>query len=408
MGSRRRQSIILNFLTIFVTTLIVVDLVLDIVFIAIHGKDEKWLLPVSVVFLVVPVAVSTLFTFIIISQELTEERYQKWWTRHSHTALITTLLAGLDIEALNVASSRFASYSSLNAPYSPSADRKIFYATAVLLIIEDIPQIIYQKVTIIPAIVPILALSSCIILIIVRVIEIIYLAFFCEKWHYDEDSLDDGEKRGERDSPEEETAALHNESAREVDNRRPPNPPAIVSDLINTDDIGNGIRHPAPFVEADIMKNGKNGKNGKDTSRNQETTTHLSTRPSGTGVGARISDIASDVEGPIGKYTEGQMMELPSDDGHFQTKRTQYTDEEGVTHIKEEVIYVPENTVTTVREETFTQGEPHIIRTRHGDGTETETTTYEEHTYGDAPSQGGGGTPTTETTTRTTYLTGGG
>ncbi|CAG8559940.1 12324_t:CDS:2, partial [Racocetra persica] len=43
---RRRDHAILNFLTIFVSTLIVVDLVLDILFIAIHGKDEKWIMPV--------------------------------------------------------------------------------------------------------------------------------------------------------------------------------------------------------------------------------------------------------------------------------------------------------------------------------------------------------------------------
>ncbi|CAG8688497.1 23938_t:CDS:10, partial [Dentiscutata erythropus] len=391
---KRRQYAMLNFLTIFVSTLIIVDLVLDILFIVFHGKDEKWILPVSVVFLVVPVAFSTLFTFLIISRELSEDKYRKWWQTHSRTALATTLLSGLDVEALNVASSRTASIGSLNAPYSPEADRRIFYATTILLLIEDVPQfiflIIYQKVTIIPAIIPILVLSSCTILIVIRVISIIYLAFFCDReWRYEDEILDDDPTRETTfaDAPSEKPAKkTHNKP-----DNRPPGQTHIIS-LSDPDPLLVDIRdrdnhekppgrHPA-FVEPGIMSDVKNGKKGKDTSKTQES---KNLRPPGTGVGARISDISSDVERPIGKYTESQVMDLPSDEGHFETRRTQYVDEYGVTHIREEQVYVPETTITTSREEFDSQFDVHRSH-RQGDGTQGEIVVDERtYTLGDAP-----------------------
>ncbi|CAG8454748.1 6613_t:CDS:10 [Dentiscutata heterogama] len=360
--AKRRQYAMLNFLTIFVSTLIIVDLVLDILFIVFHGKDEKWILPVS--------------------RELNEDKYRKWWQMHSRTALATTLLAGLDVEALNVASSRTASIGSLNAPYSPEADRRIFYATTILLLIEDVPQfiflIIYQKVTIIPAIIPILVLSSCSILIVLRVISIIYLAFFCEReWRYEDEILDDEPKR-------EAYADASSEKPPKKTDKKPDNRPLGQTHIVTLSDPDPLIdirdshekppgKHPA-FVEPGIMSDVKNGKKGKDTSKAQESKT---LRPPGTGVGARISDISSDVERPIGKYTESQMMDLPSD-GHFETRRTQYV-VDGITHIREEQVYVPE----TTREEFDSQHDVHRSH-RQGDGGEI---IVDERTYtlGDAP-----------------------
>ncbi|CAG8737202.1 3932_t:CDS:2, partial [Cetraspora pellucida] len=46
LRKRRKASAIIGFMTIFVPTLIVVDLVLDILFIVFHGKDEKWIMVV--------------------------------------------------------------------------------------------------------------------------------------------------------------------------------------------------------------------------------------------------------------------------------------------------------------------------------------------------------------------------
>ncbi|CAG8564499.1 16048_t:CDS:2 [Dentiscutata erythropus] len=259
----KRKHAITNFFTIFLSTLIVVDLILDILFIVFHGKDEKWIMLVSITFLVAPIGFCTLFSFIIIGRELEEDRYRKWWQTHSRTALVTTLLSWFDVEALNVASSRTTSIGSLNAPYSPDAYRRIFYATTFILIIEDVPQLIfltiYQNATIIPTIGPILALSSCRALILIRIISIIYLGFLhVREWRYMDEILND--------EPDKE-------------------------------------------------------------------------------------------EKLIGKYTENQVMDLPSDEGHFQTRRTQYVDEESITQIREVQIYAPGTITTTCEENIYIQGD---------------------------------------------------
>ncbi|CAG8720066.1 23192_t:CDS:2, partial [Cetraspora pellucida] len=115
----KKQFAIRNFLAICVSALIVVDIILDILFIAFHGKDEKWILPVS--------------------RELRENpRYKNWWLVHYRTALALSLLSGIDNEALNVASLYTGSFGSLSAPYSREANVRISYATTFIIIIEDI------------------------------------------------------------------------------------------------------------------------------------------------------------------------------------------------------------------------------------------------------------------------------
>ncbi|CAG8832190.1 22609_t:CDS:2, partial [Racocetra persica] len=129
-------------------------------------------------------------------------RYKNWWQLHSRTALALSLLSGIDNEALSVASLYTGSFGSLSAPYSREANTRISYATIFIIIIEDVAQfiflVIYQKVTIIPAIVPILALSSCTALIAIRAISMMYLAFFYQ--HSLFDCYDNDEVFEEEDS----------------------------------------------------------------------------------------------------------------------------------------------------------------------------------------------------------------
>ncbi|CAG8548124.1 1046_t:CDS:2 [Dentiscutata erythropus] len=190
-----------------------------------------------------PIVFCTLFTFIIISREFNEYEYRKWWSTHSRTALATTLLSGLDVEVLNVASSHIASIGSLNAPYSPEADRRILYATVFILITEDMPQfiflIIYQRVIVIPAIVPILALSSCTILIFLKAISIIYYAFFYER-----------KLRHEDDEPTNETDAPTRKTEKKPDNR--PSGQTHIVTFSSSDpiiDIGESHEKPSKFKE---------------------------------------------------------------------------------------------------------------------------------------------------------------
>ncbi|CAG8525886.1 21622_t:CDS:10 [Cetraspora pellucida] len=416
---RRKASAILGFLTIFVSTLIVVDLVLDILFIVFHGKDEKWIMVVSVVFLVVPVACSTLLTFLIVSRELREnDRYKRWWKDHSYTALALTMFSGIDNEALNVASSHFAGYRSLNAPYTQETDQRIIMSIVFIMFIEDVPQfiylIIYQKVTIIPAIVPILALSSCTILIFIRVISIIYLAFFCERNLFQ----DYEEEVGEKDSIENGVAP----PKEPTNGKRREEPPALLVDIGSgtTDKNGKNGRSPISPGEtrlhnlsddvdrpigkftgeshkAALMAISKNGKNG-------------STPRSPVEVEAHRSDLSTDIEKPIGKYTESQIIDSPSTEGHFETRITQYTDEHGVTHTRREQIFIPEvETTTTVHEENIYIDSPDIHRSQtqmSQDGYFGSQVTRDESVTYELPDRTGTPTTTSSTTTAHGYIGG--
>ncbi|CAG8743296.1 5020_t:CDS:2, partial [Racocetra fulgida] len=104
--------------------------------------------------------------------------------------------------------------------------------------------------------------------------------------------------------------------------------------------------------KAALMAVSKNGKNGK-------------TPRSPIEVGAHRSDLSSDVEKPIGKYVESQMIDSPAEEGHFETRITEYKDEHGVTQIKKEQIFIPEvKTITTVHEENIYIDSPDIQRTQ--------------------------------------------
>ncbi|CAG8750373.1 6837_t:CDS:2, partial [Cetraspora pellucida] len=366
----------------------------------------------------VPVACSTLFTFLIVGRELREnDRYKRWWKDHSYTALALTIFSGIDNEALIVASSHFAGYRSLNAPYTREADQRIILSIVFIMFIEDVPQliylIIYQKVTIIPAIVPILALSSCTILIIIRAISIIYLAFFYERDIFFQEYE---EEVGEKDSIENGVAP-----PKITNIRRREEPPALLVDIGSGTTEKNGKNGRSPISpgetrlhnlsgdvdkpigkftgeshKASLMATSKNGKNGKSPISPGETHLHNlsddvdkpigkftgeshkaslmatskngkngSTPRSPVEVEAHRSDLSTDIEKPIGKYTESQIIDSPSTEGRFETRITQYTDEHGIIHTRREEIFIPEvETTTTIHEENIYIDSPDIHRSQ--------------------------------------------
>ncbi|PKK71939.1 hypothetical protein RhiirC2_743645 [Rhizophagus irregularis] len=130
---------------IFTFTFIMLDFVLDILFVSIHGRDLSWLYITSILLLTIPIALNLMFTYIIISKEIKDNnKFAKWWINNSKTALLFTLLAGTDLESLNCLTSK--SFNSMNLMY-----------------------------TIFPDIIPILTLSSCILVLLTKsIFSIIY------------------------------------------------------------------------------------------------------------------------------------------------------------------------------------------------------------------------------------------
>nr|CAG8462664.1 5203_t:CDS:10 [Entrophospora candida] len=160
-----------NFTSIVLFPIILIDFGMDVGFVANHGKDLKWLWPTSLVFLIVPIVLNCIFTFFTFSNELSikkaeqrGESFSKWWQKYSLIAWIFGILSCIDTVALSVLSSRTAGIKSLSAPFSHKGKTEILFMTALITFIEDLPQLIIYSLyiywTVVPAILPILVLSS--------------------------------------------------------------------------------------------------------------------------------------------------------------------------------------------------------------------------------------------------------
>nr|CAG8519597.1 10726_t:CDS:10 [Entrophospora candida] len=164
----------------FGTLRILIDLGFDIAFVILHGEDLDWLYPASMVFLIFPICLNTLFTFYLVSNETAHEtNFVLWWRRNSKTALLCTLFSGADIECLNFISSGFANLEALSAPISLKTKRRIFWIQFITIFIEDLPQcivlMIYQVFKILPSIIPVLALISSVLMLLLKSINNFYL-----------------------------------------------------------------------------------------------------------------------------------------------------------------------------------------------------------------------------------------
>ncbi|CAG8731184.1 26074_t:CDS:2, partial [Gigaspora rosea] len=139
-----------NNCVIFVFTLVPVDLGLDIAFLIMHGKDLMWLYPASLIFLVVPIFLNSIFTFFIISGELSiNNGFAKWWQQYSKTALVFIFISGLDSDILNFIASKVAGISAFNAPFLWKTKKAVCFWNLFILIIEDISQFIILLFTIV-------------------------------------------------------------------------------------------------------------------------------------------------------------------------------------------------------------------------------------------------------------------
>jgi len=97
--------------------------------------------------LIFPFVASAIYAFIIIKKE--EElngEFLKWSRDHKKVVEIFTLLAGADVEALNILDSKIkiVRFDVFNAKLSETATSRIFWGTCLNVLVEDIPQIIIQ------------------------------------------------------------------------------------------------------------------------------------------------------------------------------------------------------------------------------------------------------------------------
>ncbi|RIA81069.1 hypothetical protein C1645_837559 [Glomus cerebriforme] len=126
-------------------SLFLLDFVIDIAFILNNTIKVHELFIPSIIFCVIPIAINTIMSMIIILQEITKSKdFYKWFKNNTNIAAIFTILAGIDIEVLNVLSSQVAGIMLFNAPFSEKPQSYIFWGSLIGLFIKDIPQFIIK------------------------------------------------------------------------------------------------------------------------------------------------------------------------------------------------------------------------------------------------------------------------
>ncbi|RGB32297.1 hypothetical protein C1646_707122 [Rhizophagus diaphanus] len=170
-----------NNIAILQLGLIIFDLVLDVAFVSSNARDVPVLYIPSVVFVTLPIGLNTILAFYIITQENTRPKFFQWFTNHGKVASVFTVLAGADIEALNILHSNLAGFPFFRAPFSDEAKSKIFWGACINIFIEDIPQVIiqilYRKYTVsYDNIIPLLTLISSAVNLTINIIGRLYQA----------------------------------------------------------------------------------------------------------------------------------------------------------------------------------------------------------------------------------------
>ncbi|CAG8470112.1 8706_t:CDS:2 [Funneliformis mosseae] len=152
--------------------LIISDFLLDILFLSKSARDVEWLYIPSLIILIIPTTLNIILAFYIITEEnLKNLKFKNWSHQNMKVVSAFTLLAGADIEALNILQSNIADLDMFKAKFSENAVTMIFWAACLDIVVEDIPQvtfqILYYQNVVYYNIIPLLTLiSSCITLTI--------------------------------------------------------------------------------------------------------------------------------------------------------------------------------------------------------------------------------------------------
>ncbi|GBB90932.1 hypothetical protein RclHR1_01800017 [Rhizophagus clarus] len=130
---------------IFKFSLILLDFIIDITFILVKGNNVKLIFIPSIIFCAVPTTINIILSVFIVLREIIKNKaFYKWFRNNTSIAALFTILAGADVEVLNILSSQIAGVMMLNAPFSDKAGSYIFWGSFLKFFIEDIPQLIIQ------------------------------------------------------------------------------------------------------------------------------------------------------------------------------------------------------------------------------------------------------------------------
>ncbi|RHZ82458.1 hypothetical protein Glove_109g153 [Diversispora epigaea] len=176
--------------------LIIFDFIMDVLFVSQNGKVIEVLYIPSVIFLTVPIGINTIWAFHIISYENKSKAFLDWFSQHEKVASVFTILSSADIEALRILHSNLAGFKFFQAPISTKGKNKIFWVSCLTIFVEDIPQLIiqlmYNHSVVTYDIIPLLALVSSCISLLINIIGRLFQAInSCRPGALEHDDQDD-------------------------------------------------------------------------------------------------------------------------------------------------------------------------------------------------------------------------
>ncbi|PKC70432.1 hypothetical protein RhiirA1_391338 [Rhizophagus irregularis] len=155
-----------NNYSIIKIVIIIVDLVLDIMFIIMGIPEKPHLFVFSLLSVIIPIVFNTMMTtYSLIQEMIHNDDFNNWCKKHGFTISMFTILSSADVEALHILSSKISGFNAFSAPpLSSRISRIVFWAGCINIFLEDIPQFIiqiyYKRDTIVYTIIPTLSLIS--------------------------------------------------------------------------------------------------------------------------------------------------------------------------------------------------------------------------------------------------------
>ncbi|KAG9292372.1 hypothetical protein G9A89_015242 [Geosiphon pyriformis] len=127
------------------STLIIIDLVLDVSCMLKNGKDILWLFIPSIGIFIISIINNVILTFWILMSDIKSNgQLSEWFQKHRKLASILTLIGTVDVELISILGSKIGGFFIFHAPFSSKAKHRIFLATTANVLIEDIPQLVIQ------------------------------------------------------------------------------------------------------------------------------------------------------------------------------------------------------------------------------------------------------------------------
>ncbi|CAG8433374.1 8104_t:CDS:10 [Ambispora gerdemannii] len=166
---------------IFFVALILLDFALDVTFLVKHGKDVSWLFLPSLLVLIISAGINFVGTTIILVRETTESQlFSKWFRNNTDIAILLALFGTVDVEIVRLLWSNLFDAKIFKAPVSDRTRAVIFWMSSLSLIIEDIPQLVfqvlYQTNSVKYSIIPLMTLVTSIIIVAHNVFGRCFLA----------------------------------------------------------------------------------------------------------------------------------------------------------------------------------------------------------------------------------------